>query len=71
MHFPLGKIQLLIHIFTDAPWYQVGIVSYGPKKCGQEDRPGVYTRVASFVDWIAEKMKEQNVWSEFQIYKYF
>ena len=44
--------------FTDAPWYQVGIVSYGPKKCGQEDRPGVYTRVASFVDWIAEKMKE-------------
>ncbi len=43
---------------TDQPFYQVGIVSYGPKRCGQKGVPGVYTRVASFMDWIASKMKE-------------
>lgn len=25
-------------------WYAVGIVSFGPSKCGQENYAGVYTR---------------------------
>ncbi|XP_070510033.1 serine protease easter-like [Chironomus tepperi] len=35
------------------PYYLlVGIVSFGPKKCGTKDAPGVYTRVSEYIDWI-------------------
>ncbi len=40
----------------EAPWYQVGIVSFGTLICG-EGQPGVYTRVAPFMEWIEHKMK--------------
>ncbi|OQR69115.1 hypothetical protein BIW11_12466, partial [Tropilaelaps mercedesae] len=33
-------------------WWLEGIVSYGPLPCGQKDKPGVYTRVSSYRDWI-------------------
>ena len=41
----------------DDPYYQVGIVSYGTRICGQ-GTPGVYTRVTSFLDWIENKLRE-------------
>jgi secreted trypsin-like serine protease len=37
-------------------WYQVGIVSYGPKECGTLGIPGVYVKVSSFLPWIAENL---------------
>lgn len=33
----------------------VGIVSYG-KKCALKDKPGIYTKVSAFLDWIKEKV---------------
>jgi secreted trypsin-like serine protease len=35
----------------DQSWHQVGIVSFGIG-CGRADTPGVYTRVASYSEWI-------------------
>ncbi|KAL4629476.1 coagulation factor XI-like [Arapaima gigas] len=37
-------------------WYLTGITSWGDG-CGVAEKPGVYTRVASFVDWIQNNMR--------------
>lgn len=36
------------------PFYQVGIVSYGPRDCGKHNFPGVYVNVSSYTSWIQD-----------------
>ncbi|KAM6221068.1 serine protease 52-like [Rhynchocyon petersi] len=37
-------------------WYQVGIVSWGIG-CGLKDKPGVYTKVSNYLQWITMETK--------------
>jgi len=42
---------------SSKPWYLLGIVSFGSKRCGV-GYPGIYTRVESFVPWIQDTIAE-------------
>lgn len=35
-------------------WYVIGIVSWG-MDCGKENKPGIYTKVTLYRDWIKSK----------------
>lgn len=37
-------------------FYLLGLVSYGPENCGSG--PGVYTKVASFLNWVLDRVSE-------------
>ncbi|KFU86199.1 Transmembrane protease serine 11E, partial [Chaetura pelagica] len=44
----------LVHVNSRGIWYLVGIVSWGDE-CGKENKPGVYTRVTYYRNWIYAK----------------
>ena len=43
----------------DRKWEVVGIVSFGPYRCGNE-KPGVYTRVSKYLQWIQQTMSRMS-----------
>ena len=50
---------LVYREFSDDPWYQTGIVSFGfGDQCGAKDVPGVYTRVEAYLPWIESNLEE-------------
>ena len=47
-------------------WSLGGIISWGPYSCGEKYRPGVYTRVANFAQWIKENIRVHKYeWSKY------
>lgn len=38
-------------------YYIAGVVSYGPTPCGLRGWPGVYTRVAAYLDWVENNVR--------------
>ena len=45
--------------YSDDPWYQIGIVSFGfGDECGAANVPGVYTRVEAFLSWIETSLED-------------
>lgn len=47
-----------VNKFNGIPKYiQYGIVSYGPRHCGTEGKPGIYTRVSKYMLWILDNIK--------------
>lgn len=42
----------------EAPYFVVGIVSFGMQPCGLESWPGIYTRVTHYIDWIVRNLED-------------
>ncbi|XP_058822246.1 CLIP domain-containing serine protease B4-like [Topomyia yanbarensis] len=50
---------LMKEVATQGRFYLAGLVSFGPKRCG-EQLPGVYTRVESYYKWIVVNIIESS-----------
>lgn len=52
-----GPLQAAAYINDETRYVQQGVVSFGPRFCGLDDFPGVYTKVAYYMDWILDTIK--------------
>lgn len=53
-----GPLQAAAFINGDTRYVQQGVVSFGPKFCGLDGFPGVYTKVAYYMDWILDNLNQ-------------
>ncbi|KAJ9596094.1 hypothetical protein L9F63_012678, partial [Diploptera punctata] len=51
---PLMKVDVVGR--KEPRYYLIGIVSFGAKRCGASTMPGVYTRIANYMNWIMDHM---------------
>ncbi|KAJ8965978.1 hypothetical protein NQ314_003806 [Rhamnusium bicolor] len=52
-----GPMQIASYLNEEIRYVQQGVVSFGHRFCGIEGFPGVYTRIAYFMDWILDNIK--------------
>lgn len=52
-----GPLQTVEYLNEDVRFIQHGVVSYGFSHCGFERFPAIYTRVASYMDWILDTIR--------------
>ncbi|XP_060534542.1 serine protease grass-like [Cylas formicarius] len=54
-----GGPMKYVGLVDGSPRYiQYGIVSFGPRQCGADGQPGIYTRIGSYIQWILDNMEE-------------
>lgn len=52
-----GPLQVPTNVRNDVRMVQQGIISFGSRYCNNYNYPSVYTRVASYMDWILDSIK--------------
>ncbi|CAH0728371.1 unnamed protein product, partial [Brenthis ino] len=52
-----GSLVKMVTEDYEKNWYLFGITSTGPKRCGSEGMPGIYTRITSYMDWIRKTIR--------------
>ncbi|XP_064550791.1 spaetzle-processing enzyme-like [Drosophila montana] len=52
-----GPLMVPTHVGMQEVFFVAGVTSYGPKPCGLQGWPGVYTRVGQYVDWVVSKLE--------------
>ncbi|KAJ8925739.1 hypothetical protein NQ315_009587 [Exocentrus adspersus] len=52
-----GPLHVASFINDETRYVQQGVVSFGHRFCGSVGFPGVYTKVAYYMDWILDNMK--------------
>uniref|UniRef100_A0A6P7GK57 Phenoloxidase-activating factor 1-like n=1 Tax=Diabrotica virgifera virgifera TaxID=50390 RepID=A0A6P7GK57_DIAVI len=53
-----GPLKEIGEVNGKMKFIQHGIVSFGPRNCGTERRPGIYTKVSSYMRWILDNLEE-------------
>lgn len=51
-----GPLQTVEYLNEDVRFVQHGVLSYGLAHCGLRGFPAIYTRVASYMNWILDNM---------------
>ncbi|CAG9813077.1 unnamed protein product [Phaedon cochleariae] len=49
-----GPLKFIGQVDDTPRFIQYGIVSYGPKYCGTHGKPGIYTNVFKYMEWILD-----------------
>lgn len=52
-----GPLQHVINLNGAKRFVQEGIVSYGPKQCGLNNKPAIYTDVKVYMKWILDNLE--------------
>ncbi|XP_074036888.1 phenoloxidase-activating factor 3 [Leptinotarsa decemlineata] len=51
-----GPLKYVGPVHGSPRFIQYGIVSYGPRKCGTDGEPDIYTKIFSYMNWILDHL---------------